>query len=115
VTVTAPAEELVVLTAVRIVPHADEAPIVERVSEAAVIADGYHARTDGWTSLAVLVGATGVGFGYSLADPITGLVITVAILSVVWECVTMVFSRILDGVERRSSIKCTRSPAESTA
>jgi len=71
----------------------------KQIGSAALIADGYHARTDGWTSLAVLVGAVGVGFGYPLADPITGLVITVAILGVVWESVTMVFSRILDGVE----------------
>jgi cation diffusion facilitator family transporter len=71
----------------------------KQIASAALIADGYHARTDGWTSLTVLVGAMGVGFGYPLADPITGLVITVAILGVVWESVTIVFSRILDGVE----------------
>ena len=71
----------------------------KQIGSAALIADGYHARTDGWTSLAVLVGAVGVAFGYPLADPIAGLVITVAILGVVWESVTMVFSRILDGVE----------------
>jgi len=71
----------------------------KQIGSAALIADGYHARTDGWTSLAVLFGAMGVAFGYPLADPITGLVITVAILGVVWESVGMVFSRILDGVD----------------
>ena len=71
----------------------------KQIGSAALIADGYHARTDGWTSLAVLVGAVGVHLGYPLADPIVGLVITVAILGVVWESVRMVFSRILDGVE----------------
>jgi cation diffusion facilitator family transporter len=71
----------------------------KQIGSTALIADGYHARTDGWTSLAVLVGAVGVAFGYPLADPVAGLVITVAILGVVWESVTMVFSRILDGVE----------------
>jgi cation diffusion facilitator family transporter len=71
----------------------------KQIGSAALIADGYHARTDGWTSLAVLVGAMGVGFGYPLADPIAGLVITVAILVLVWESVRMVVSRILDGVE----------------
>jgi cation diffusion facilitator family transporter len=71
----------------------------KQIGSAALIADGYHARTDGWTSLAVLVGAVGVHLGYPLADPIVGLVITVAILGVVWESVKMVFSRMLDGVE----------------
>jgi len=71
----------------------------KQIGSAALIADGYHARTDGWTSLAVLVGAVGVHFGYPMADPIAGLVITAAILGVVWGSVKMVFSRILDGVE----------------
>src|SRR5215218_7058665 len=42
------------------------------IGSAALVADGYHARTDGWTSLAVLLGATGVWLGYPLADPIVG-------------------------------------------
>jgi cation diffusion facilitator family transporter len=71
----------------------------KQIGSAALIADGYHARTDGWTSLAVLVGAVGVHFGYPMADPIIGLVITVAILGVVWGSGKMVFSRMLDGVE----------------
>jgi cation diffusion facilitator family transporter len=40
------------------------------ISSVALIADGYHARVDGWTSLAVLFGAIGVWLGYPLADPI---------------------------------------------
>jgi cation diffusion facilitator family transporter len=71
----------------------------KEIGSAALIADGYHARTDGWTSLAVLVGALGVHFGYPMADPIIGLVITAAILGVVWQSVKAVFSRMLDGVE----------------
>jgi cation diffusion facilitator family transporter len=69
------------------------------IGSAALIADGYHARTDGWTSLAVLVGAIGVYMGYPKADPIIGLVITLAILGIVWQSVKTVFSRMLDGVE----------------
>src|SRR5262249_29418587 len=45
-----------------------------RIGSAALIADGQHARVDGWTSLAVLVGVLGVWFGYPLADPIIGLI-----------------------------------------
>ena len=46
------------------------------ISSAALIADGYHARTDGLTSLAVVAGALGVWLGFPLADPIVGLLIT---------------------------------------
>ena len=69
------------------------------INSAALIADGYHARTDGFTSLAVVVGAIGVGMGYPKADPIIGLLITIAILGIVWQSTKAVFTRMLDGVE----------------
>jgi cation diffusion facilitator family transporter len=69
------------------------------IGSAALIADGYHARTDGWTSLAVLFGALGVWLGYSKADPIIGILITIAILVIVWRSARDVFTRALDGVE----------------
>jgi len=71
----------------------------KEIGSAALIADGYHARVDGWTSLAVLFGAAGVWLGYPLADPIVGAGITVAILFIVWESSKAVFIRMLDGVE----------------
>ena len=52
------------------------------IGSAALVADGYHARTDGLTSLAVVAGALGVAAGYPLADPIVGLLITAVILVV---------------------------------
>ena len=70
-----------------------------QIGSAALIADGYHARTDGWTSLAVVVGALGVWLGYPLADPIVGLLIAAAILVIVWQSGKMVFTRLLDGVD----------------
>jgi cation diffusion facilitator family transporter len=70
-----------------------------QIGSAALIADGYHARTDGWTSLAVLIGATGVWLGYPLADPIVGLIIAAAILVIVWQSGKTVFTRLLDGVD----------------
>src|SRR5215217_5651666 len=70
-----------------------------QIGSAALIADGYHARTDGWTSLAVVVGAVGVWLGYPLADPIVGLLIAAAILVIVWQSGKVVFTRLLDGVE----------------
>jgi cation diffusion facilitator family transporter len=69
------------------------------IGSAALVADGYHARADGLTSLAVLIGATGVWLGYPLADPIVGLLITVAILHLVWQSARAVFTRMLDGVD----------------
>src|SRR5215218_9912921 len=69
------------------------------IQSAALIADGYHARTDGLTSLAVVLGAFGVGLGYPLADPIIGLLITVAIFAIVWQSARAVLTRMLDGVE----------------
>src|SRR5215203_4217277 len=69
------------------------------IGSAALVADGYHARTDGWTSLAVLAGAVGVWLGYPLADPIVGLLIAAAILVIVWQSGKAVFTRLLDGVE----------------
>ncbi len=71
----------------------------KEIDSAALIADGYHARLDGWTSLAVLVGAVGVWLGYPLADPIVGLLITIAIVRVIWQSGKAVFTRALDGVE----------------
>ena len=60
---------------------------------------GYHARTDGFTSLAVLVGAGGVAIGWNWADPVVGLVITVAIVMVLRSAARDVFRRLMDGVE----------------
>jgi len=71
----------------------------KEIGSTALIADGYHARVDGWTSLAVLLGAAGVWLGYPLADPLVGLGITLAILRIVWQSARAVFTRMLDGVE----------------
>jgi cation diffusion facilitator family transporter len=71
----------------------------KEIGSAALVADGYHARVDGWTSLAVLFGALGVWLGYPLADPIIGLVITAAILVIVWQAGKQIFIRMLDGVD----------------
>ncbi len=70
-----------------------------QIRSAALIADGYHARVDGWTSLAVLIGAVGVWAGYPLADPIVGLLISTAIFVLVWQSARSVLLRMLDGVE----------------
>jgi cation diffusion facilitator family transporter len=71
----------------------------KEIGSAALIADGYHARIDGWASLAVLIGAIGIWLGFPLADPIMGLVITISILFIVWSSGKEIFSRMLDGVD----------------
>ena len=71
----------------------------KEIGSAALVADGYHARVDGLTSLAVLCGAVGVWLGFPLADPIVGLLITVAIFRIVWESGKSIFTRLLDGVD----------------
>ena len=70
-----------------------------RIGSAALVADGLHARTDGITSLAVLVGAIGVGLGWRSADAVVGLVITVAIVSVLRTAGRQVGARLMDAVD----------------
>lgn len=70
-----------------------------KIGSAALVADGYHARVDGWTSLSVLLGAVGVWLGYPLADPIVGMLITIAIFGIVIQSGKQIFSRMLDGVD----------------
>jgi cation diffusion facilitator family transporter len=70
-----------------------------RIGSAALVADGLHARTDGFTSLAVLLGAGGVALGWNWADPVIGLVITVAILAVLYQAVREIGGRLMDAVD----------------
>lgn len=73
--------------------------IGRRIGSAALVADGLHARTDGFTSLAVVMGAVGVALGWQLADPIVGLLITVAILVVVKNAARDIYRRLMDAVD----------------
>jgi len=70
-----------------------------RIGSAALVADGYHARVDGFTSLAVVLGVAGVALGFELADPIVGLAISLAIFRIVWQSVRSIGLRAMDGVE----------------
>lgn len=70
-----------------------------QIGSAALVADGLPARTDGFTSLAVVLGALGVGLGFPLADPIIGLAITAAILFVLRDAAKEVFARLMDAVD----------------
>ena len=69
------------------------------IGSAALVADGLHARTDGFTSLAVVLGAGGVALGFRQADPIVGLLITLAILAVLRDAAREVYRRLMDAVD----------------
>jgi cation diffusion facilitator family transporter len=56
-----------------------------RLDSPALVADGDHARADGFVSLAVLLAAGTSALGWELGDPIIGLVITLAILRITWQ------------------------------
>lgn len=73
--------------------------IGRRIGSAALIADGQHARVDGLTSLAVLIGALGVWLGFPLADPLIGLLITVAILFILKDTAQTMWYRLMDAVD----------------
>lgn len=70
-----------------------------QIGSAALVADGQHARVDGFTSLAVLIGALGVWAGFPLADPIVGLLITVTILFIIKDTVVVIWRRLMDAID----------------
>lgn len=71
----------------------------QRIGSAALVADGVHARLDGFTSLAVVLGAVGVMLGFPLADPIVGILISVAIIILLWGTIRSIGRRLMDGIE----------------
>ena len=70
-----------------------------RIRSAALVADGLHARTDGFTSLAVVLGVIGVWAGFPLADPVVGLLISTVIFILLWGTARDIGRRLLDGVD----------------
>jgi cation diffusion facilitator family transporter len=70
-----------------------------RIGSAALVADGLHARADGCTSLAVLLGAGGTALGWTWADPVVGLAITAAIAAAAWQAAREICRRLMDAVD----------------
>jgi cation diffusion facilitator family transporter len=85
-----------------------------KTGSAALVADGLHARTDGFTSLAVLAGAGGVALGWDWADPVVGLVITVAILAVLRQAAREIYRRLMDAVDPSLAGQAKQTPAGHT-
>jgi cation diffusion facilitator family transporter len=70
-----------------------------RINSDAMVADGQHARIDGLTSLAVLIGAFGGWIGVPILDPIIGIVIGVAIVGITWSAIKAIWYRLMDAVD----------------
>ncbi len=71
----------------------------QKIGSAALVADGVHARIDGFTSLAVVIGAAGAMLGFPLADPIVGLLISATIIVLLWGTVRSIGARLMDAIE----------------
>ncbi|OII35616.1 cobalt transporter [Curtobacterium sp. MMLR14_014] len=71
----------------------------QRIGSAALVADGVHARLDGFTSLSVVLGAIGVMVGFPIADPIIGLLISVSIMVLLWGTVKSIGARLMDAID----------------
>ena len=89
------------------------------IGSAALVADGLHARTDGFTSLAVVAGVIGIWLGFPLADPIIGILIAAAIFVLLWGTARDIGRRLLDGVDpdlldRAEAAIAPVAPASST-
>ena len=99
-------EHLVVLFAAGIVGFAGNELVAlyrirvgRAIGSAALIADGRHARADGFTSLAVAASAVGVWLGFERADPIAGIVVGIVILRVMWSAARDIYGRLMDSVQ----------------
>ncbi|BCW44056.1 cation diffusion facilitator family transporter [Arthrobacter sp. StoSoilB5] len=91
-----------------------------RIGSAALVADGIHARTDGFTSLAVIAGVIGIWVGFPLADPIVGLLISAVISVLLWGTIRDIGRRLMDGVDpaltdKLGAVVHKHAPAESTS
>ena len=64
-----------------------------------MVADGLHARTDGLTSLAVLIAVIGSWLGYPIVDPIIGILIGIAILFITRDALKTMWYRLMDAVD----------------
>lgn len=70
-----------------------------RIASEAMIADGLHARTDGLTSLAVLIAAGGAALGFPIIDPIIGILIGITIVFITRDATIAIWHRLMDAVD----------------
>lgn len=84
------------------------------IGSAALVADGQHARVDGFTSLSVLLGVVGILLGFPIVDPIVGVGISIAILFIVKDAATAVWLRLIDGIEPEILAEIEHAPTHVT-
>lgn len=70
-----------------------------RMGSEAMVANGLHARVDGFTSLAVLVAAIGAWLGYPVIDALIGIMMGVVILFITWNAAKSMWYRLMDAVD----------------
>ena len=80
-----------------------------RIGSAALVADGLHARTDGLTSLAVLLAAGGSWLGFPIMDPIIGLLIGVVILFITRDAAVTIWYRLMDAIDPEILVKAEKA------
>jgi len=81
------------------------------IGSAALIADGQHARVDGFTSLSVLLGVIGTVLGFPIIDPIVGVGISITILFIVKDAAAAVWIRLIDGIEPEILAEIEHAPS----
>lgn len=84
------------------------------IGSAALVADGLHARTDGLTSLAVIVAAGGAWLGYPIVDAIIGFLIGIAILFITKDATVTMWYRLMDAIEPEHMAAATAAVQEQT-
>lgn len=91
-----------------------EIRVGKQIGSAALIADGQHARVDGFTSLAVLGAVGGALIGLPILDPIIGLLIAAAVVWITKDAAVAIFRRLLDGIEPEILAEVEHAPLHVT-
>jgi cation diffusion facilitator family transporter len=86
-----------------------------KIGSAALVADGLHARTDGLTSLAVLLAAGGSWWGFPIVDPLIGLLIGVAILFITRDAAVTIWYRLMDAIDPEILMKAEQIAQQQVA
>lgn len=82
-----------------------------RIGSAALVAEGQHARADGLTSIAVVLGVVGVWFGFGWADAVVGMFIGLTIIGILVTSMRPVLRRLMDGVDDGVTDRMTATAA----
>ena len=75
------------------------------IGSEAMVANGYHARTDGLTSLAVLAAAVGVWLGFPILDPVIGVIMGLVILWITLRAARSMWYRLMDAADPKTVAK----------